>query len=107
MGRTLKHDVHIQIQRKDRFDTIVLRAGTEVPKHLKKYVPNPKAYVGVDTAEPDTGETSTDERDELIAELKKRDLPTDGSIDELKQRIAEHDAEIADQENAGSGNQEE
>jgi len=108
MAGVLRHDVHIQLRRKNRWETIVLRAGTEVPKHLAKHVTNPKAYVQNDVAESDTGENdSTDERDTLIVELRLRDLPTDGTVDELKQRIEEHDAELAAQGEAGAGQQEE
>lgn len=91
MAKILKHDVHVT---DDKLNVTVLKAGDTVPRKLQKYVTNPKAFI----AEDDAPKATTDEpdpRDELVAELKKRELPTDGSVDELRERIATFDAEQA------------
>lgn len=87
----LARDVHIST---GGADVTILKAGDTVPKKLEKYVTNPKAFVDSDETVP---EPTGDEQADLVAELKKRELPTSGTVEELRARIAEHDAELAAQ----------
>lgn len=93
MTKVLKTDVHVT---DDKLNVTILRAGETVPKKLEKYVTNPKAFVDGDSADS-APEPAGDEQADLVAELKKRELPTDGTVEELRARIAEHDAELAAQ----------
>ena len=93
MSKVLKTDVHVT---DDKLNVTILKAGDAVPKKLEKYVTNPKAFVDSNSADAAT-EATGDEQADLVAELKKRELPTSGTVEELRARIAEHDAELAAQ----------
>lgn len=93
MAKILAHDVHVVRLLKSGWDTQILKAGSEVPKGLQKYVTNPKAFLAEGTEpKPDKAEAG-DPTEDLVAELKKRELPTDGTVEEMRERIAEFDAE--------------
>lgn len=105
MGKVLKHDVHLTRKVKDEWETTVLTAGSTVPKRLQKLVTNPKAYVDGEPVEV-TDDTS-DPRADLVAELKKRELPTTGKVEELRERLAEFDAEQGAPEDPDEGDSDE
>lgn len=95
MAKVLAHDVHVT---DEKYRVVVLRAGDTVPRKLQKYVTNPKAYIDGDPVVAAPATPADDAAQALRDELKKRELPTDGSLEELRERIATDDAEAAEQE---------
>lgn len=93
MAKILAHDVHVTRLVKNEYEVTVLKAGESVPKNLQKYVTNPKAFIDGDTAQESDKTADDDPTEDLVAELKKRELPTDGTVAEMRERITEFDAE--------------
>ena len=116
MARVLRTDVHVQTPN----GVVILPKGATVPKDLREYVTNPKAFTDVDDAvtepkepkEPKGQKAPKEPKDKkadkvtseeadygswdyprLKAEAKERELPQSGSADVLRARLLEDDVE--------------
>lgn len=93
----LAADVHV-----DRDgQTVVLQAGSKLPDWAKELVTNPKAFTSAPESTEDADEQGASEpvpyakwkKDDLVAELKLRELPQEGTNAEQAERLEADDAE--------------
>ena len=100
MAKILAMDVHVTDPK--TWEVTVLKAGDPLPKKFEKLVTNEAALVPEDVATEavvtDAEKKAAEEAEmaSLLEELTKRELPTEGSIDEMRARIGEDDAEKAE-----------
>lgn len=125
MGRVLRTDVHVQTPD----GVVVLPKGATVPKELREFVTNPKAYADVDDAVTETKDPkgprapkgpkdkkapevttaaegySSWAYPQLKAEAKERELPQSGTADVLRARLLEDDVEKSKNPAGDSGDE--
>lgn len=97
-GRILATHVHVHREGKE---SVILEAGSVVPKWAEKLITNPAAFAEPVVEEPgeaaaEHGEYSTWTNRDLKAALVERELPVSGNHDELVQRLIDDDTEKAE-----------
>jgi hypothetical protein len=98
--KVLATNVHVEHEG----ESVLLEAGSELPKWARELVTNPAAFVPEGEADQEEPDPGSDEAkgyadqtvDELTALLKERELPTSGNKAELVARLTEADQEEPD-----------
>lgn len=90
---------HVHVFKEGASEATILEAGSKVPDWAKDQVTNPAAYVDAPkgkTSDSDDDTSSSDyaswKYQRLVAEAKKRELPTSGKAPDLIARLTEDDA---------------